>query len=112
MNILMLPYINKLWWRFMPGVTFDVAWPRGWIILDEDQDGGKNECETSDPNDHYRPWLEKHVGKQGWDWDWRVGSSQYASQYVDSDSTIETRLIIKFRQKHASFATYLSLRWS
>lgn len=23
-----------------------------------------------DPNDYYRPWLEKIVGKQGEDWQW------------------------------------------
>lgn len=26
--------------------------------------------DTDEPNVHYRPWLEKNVGKQGIKWDW------------------------------------------
>jgi hypothetical protein len=25
---------------------------------------------AEEPNEHYRPWLEQHVGKQGIDWNW------------------------------------------
>lgn len=25
-----------------------------------------------EPNEHYRPWLEKHVGLQGIDWNWGI----------------------------------------
>ena len=25
-----------------------------------------------EPNEHYRPWLEEHVGLQGIDWNWAV----------------------------------------
>lgn len=25
-----------------------------------------------EPNDHYRPWLEENVGKQGVMWNWKV----------------------------------------
>lgn len=25
-----------------------------------------------EPNIHYRPWLEEHIGKQGVDWDWDI----------------------------------------
>ena len=38
----------------MPSVTINVKWP-----VDE---------VSADPNDHYRPWLQEHVGRQGWDW--------------------------------------------
>ena len=28
----------------------------------------------SEPNQHYRPWLEEHIGVQGTDWDWGIGN--------------------------------------
>jgi len=31
----------------------------------------KNQLE---PNHHYRPWLEEHIGVQGVDWDWKIHS--------------------------------------
>lgn len=27
-----------------------------------------------EPNEHYRPWLEEHVGKQCVDWNWEIYS--------------------------------------
>jgi hypothetical protein len=27
---------------------------------------------AGEPNEHYRPWLEQHVGKQGVDWNWNL----------------------------------------
>lgn len=27
-----------------------------------------------EPNDHYRPWLEEHVGEQGVTWNWDIHS--------------------------------------
>jgi hypothetical protein len=40
-----------------------------------------------DPNDHYRPWMEKHIGVQGADWDWAVSPS--------TSETFEIRFIDK-----------------
>jgi hypothetical protein len=80
--------VGKLWWVYMPGVIINVRWPGyGSLVFDE----------SSDPNEQYRPWLERHVGRQGWDWDWGIGS--------------EDRLIIKIRQKYAKYATIAALRW-
>lgn len=31
----------------------------------------KNQLE---PNHHYRPWLEEHIGAQGVEWDWKIHS--------------------------------------
>jgi len=93
---------EKLWWRFMPGVVINVRWPRGWIVLHEDPDGSCVSTESADPNDHYRPWLEKNVGRQGWDWNWGVAGMDVT----------ENRLTIKIRQKHAAYATMLTLLWS
>lgn len=80
--------LEQLWWRFMPGVTITVRWPR--------------DVESSDPNDHYRPWLEQHVGRQGWDWNWRLFGNNAA----------DDQLTIKIRRQHARYATIASMRWS
>lgn len=97
-----------LWWKFVPGVVVNVKWPTGDVIVGPDSRawsgmGPMRELVfSSDPNDHYRPWLEEHVGRQGWDWNWGM---------ADRDA-IDNRLTIKIRQKHASCATVLALRWS
>lgn len=93
---------EKLWWRFVPGVVINVVWPRGWVLLNESMDGSKVSAESADPNDHYRPWLEQHVGRQGWDWNWGM---------IGTDAS-EHRLTIKIRQKHAMYATIAALKWS
>jgi hypothetical protein len=93
---------DKLWWRFMPGVVINVRWPNGWVVLKQMADGSATSTNSADPNDHYRPWLEQHVGRQGWDWNWGM---------ADRDAT-ENRLTIKIRQKYAEYATIAALRWS
>jgi hypothetical protein len=93
---------DKLWWRVMPGVIINVQWPRGWVVLDDDGNGGQTSTLSADPNDHYRPWMEEHVGKQGWDWNWGVSGNDVS----------ENRLTIKIRQKHEKYATIAALRWS
>jgi hypothetical protein len=104
-----LNFKEKLWWRFMPGVTINVKWPKGEIKVGPSHRLGWNGIgdyfeyvDSADPNDHYRPWLEEHVGKQGWDWNWGM---------ADTDAT-QNRLTIKIRQKHARYATIAALRWS
>lgn len=98
----------------MPGVVINVKWPTGQIKIGPvHRDGWSGDgwsgygpefeyVESADPNDHYRPWMEKHIGKQGWDWDWGL---------ADLDTT-ENRLTIKVRQKYAKYATIAALRWS
>lgn len=100
---------DKLWWRFVPGVVINVRWPRGKIVVDHNDPrwcdlGGAVwvELDSADPNDFYRPWLEEHVGRQGWDWNWGMGSH---------DAT-ENRLTIKIRKKHAVYATHIAMTWS
>jgi hypothetical protein len=100
---------DKLWWRFMPGVVINVAWPKGQIRVGPSHRLGWNGIgdyfeyvESADPNDLYRPWLEEHVGEQGWDWNWGM---------ADRDAT-ENRLTIKIRRKYAKYATMAALRWS
>jgi hypothetical protein len=104
-----LNIIHQLWWRFMPGVIINVKWPVGNITVDEsdprwDWSLGSTLQEgfSADPNDHYRPWMEKHIGKQGWDWDWGM---------ADRDAT-ENRLTIKIRRKYQDYAIIAKLQWS
>jgi hypothetical protein len=104
-----LNIIHQIWWRFVPGVIFNVRWPVGTITIDDtdprwDWSLGSTlqEGYSADPNDHYRPWLEKHVGRQKWDWDWGL---------ADTDAT-ENRLTIKIRQKYQDCAIIAKLMWS
>ena len=94
----------------MPGVVVNVKWPAGNIVVDHNhplwQDmGGAVWVDlgfSADPNDHYRPWMEQHVGRQGWDWNWGM---------ADRDAT-DNRLTIKIRQKYAKYATIAAIQWS
>jgi hypothetical protein len=95
---LQLSFIEKLWWRFVPGEIINVRWPVGYTEFDNN--GVK--VRSADPNDHYRPELERLVGRQGWDWNWGM---------ADRDAT-DNRLTIKIRRKHAHHATMLALRWA
>jgi hypothetical protein len=105
-----LNIIHQLWWRFMPGVIINVKWPAGNIIVDDKDprwcDLGGAVCVdlgfSADPNDHYRPWMEKNIGKQGWDWDWGM---------ANMDAT-ENRLTIKIRRKYQDYAIIAKLQWS
>jgi len=93
----------------MPGVVINVKWPAGNITVDESDprwdwtlSSSLQEGYSADPNDHFRPWLEKHVGRQKWDWDWGIAGND----------SVENRLTIKIRQKHAKYATIAAIRWS
>ena len=93
----------------MPGVVINVQWPKGPVKVGpshrEGYSGYGPEFEyvdSADPNDHYRPWMEKHIGRQKWDWDWGL---------ADRDAT-DNRLTIKIRRKHAEYATLAALRWA
>ena len=101
-KFLLVGVIQNLWWRFVPGTTITVKWPTGWVLLHDDGKGGQTHAESADPNDHYRPDLEKLVGRQGWDWNWGC---------EDSDVTNST-ISIKFRRGRAEHASYFKLRWA
>lgn len=104
-----LNIIHQIWWRFVPGVIFNVRWPVGEITIGEDDPrwdwslgSSLQSGYSADPNDHYRPWLEKHVGRQKWDWDWGM---------ADRDAT-DNRLTIKIRRKYQDYAIIAKLMWS
>jgi hypothetical protein len=100
---------DALWWRFMPGEMITVKWPVGQVKVGPSHRYGWSGygpefeyVDSADPNDHYRPWLEKNVGQQGWDWNWGLRD----------DNAADNRLTIKVRRKHAKWATYAALMWS
>jgi len=100
---------EKLWWYLMPGVVINVAWPKGEIKVGPSHRDGWSGIgpefeyvESADPNDHYRPWMEKNIGKQGWDWNWGLANNDAA----------ENRLTIKIRRKYQDYAIIAKLQWS
>lgn len=95
-------FFRKAWWALVPGTEIKLRWPHGWVVLYEMPDGSKVSVESNDPNDHYRPWMKKHVGHQCWDWDWSLEGNDV------SDNT----LTIKFRKGKEQWATLAALKWS
>lgn len=98
-----------LWWRLVPGTVINVRWPKGQVRVGPSHSLGWNGIgdyfeyvESADPNDHYRPFMEQHIGRQGRDWDWGL---------ADRDAT-DNRLTIKIRRKHEKYATMIALMWS
>lgn len=96
--------LNRIWWKFMPGIYIHMPWPVGPVNV-------KNPCseiflnpgpESADPNDHWRAWLEREVGKQGSAWDWMIGSVGEGS--FDTDT-----VLIKFRFDKSDAATAFRL---
>ena len=101
---------QKLWWRFVPGEVINVRWPTGNIVVDHNDPrwcdwGGAVWIDlgfSADPNDHYRPEMEKYCGRQGWDWNWGMANDDVAAN----------RLTIKIRRKYANYATLLAMKWA
>jgi hypothetical protein len=99
-----------LFWKYGSGPTITVAWPVGKIIIVDEEDprwdwtmgASKQSFESADPNDHYRPWMEKNVGKQNRDWAWRCCDNNCA----------ENKLTIKFRKSKAKWATMAAILWA
>jgi hypothetical protein len=100
---------QTLWWRFVPGEVINVRWPVGDIIITEDDPRwdwtlgpSRYIVESADPNDHYRPEMEKYCGRQGWDWNWGMAHNDVAAN----------RLTIKIRRKYANYAILLAIKWA
>lgn len=103
-------FIDALWWRWMPGTVITVKWPVGPTKPWPAPGGGFIQMESADPNDHFRPWLEQHVGHQGWDWNWRIGST--ASSNDDGTVIGLDTLVIKFRRGREKCATMFALEYT
>ena len=87
---------EKFWWSVVPGQVIEVKWPNGYT----EPDDNLKFFQSADPNDHYRPELERLVGVQGWDWEWKVGNIG------------RNTLLIKFRRGKTKYAPYLAMKWS
>ena len=104
--------VKALWWKFMPGVEITVKWPTGWTKPVNAAGGGFIQMESADPNDHFRPWLEQNVGRQGWDWEWRMGPITGAQGSANGPTYLTgDYLEIKFRKAKAEYATMFKLIW-
>lgn len=90
-----------LFWKYGKGPTISVKWPVGPISVPNGDNTGML-TESADPNDHYRPWLEKNVGKQNRDWVWGLRDN----------NVTENRLTIKFRKSKAMYASVATLLWT
>lgn len=98
--------LRKLWWKHMTGRVIRVNWPVGEVEVGPNSRSW-NGCigdlrqmvYSSDPNDHYRPWLEANVGRQGWDWEWFL------------NFRLDNTLDIKFRKGKEEFAIQALLMW-
>ena len=105
---------NRIYWRLVDYVEIDVKWPTGILAVDHDHprwyDVGAVwvEIDSADPNDHYRPFLEQWIGRQGWDWDWRLA---WHGRNIETGEQ-NGRLTIRMRQKHAIYASHIALMWN
>ena len=97
-----------LFWKYGKGPSITLKWPVGWIVLNEMPDGSKVSAESADPNDHYRPWLEKNVGRQGKDWNWKIGDVAADNGF---GTTGHDTLTIKFSRKKAKWSSVAVLLW-
>jgi hypothetical protein len=98
-----------LFWHLVPTVEITLKWPVGEIVVRPGQPGwdwtmGATQqlIFSSDPNDHYRPWLEEHVGRQGWAWDWELSTHD----------VLNNRLTLKVRRDKAKYASMAAMRWT
>lgn len=88
----------RLWWKLMRYESVVLPWPKNaWTVMDH----LGTQIQSSDPNDHWRPWLEENVGRQGWDWDWRL------VQLINGYDHVE----VGFRRGKTDAKTAFALRW-
>jgi len=48
-------FLEFIYWNLPFGEIVTIKWPTG-----------------NNPDDIWRPWLEKNLGRQGYKWDWRM----------------------------------------
>jgi hypothetical protein len=66
----------------MPGTVVRLKWPVGEVRIRQEASGIWDYVKSADPNDHYRPWIEEHIGKQGWDWNWGLKGNDVADNVI------------------------------
>jgi hypothetical protein len=101
---------RNLYLRYKYPVRITVAWPNGEVEVGPSSrnhnvsDSYYQTVTSSDPNDHYRPALEKNVGRQGVDWDW-------GNLFIYYHGTYRDQMEIMFKKKHEKMAIYYQLKW-
>ncbi len=102
-------FFQMLWWRYWPGVKVKLCWPEEKEFVVDHNDPRWYDVgsvwvsfRSVDPNDHYRPWLEEHVGRQDWDWGWTM---------EDNDAA-DNLLTLKVCKSKSKYATIAALQWS
>lgn len=114
-KILNFSITHWFFWSVLPGPIVSVKWPSGKIIIVDDEHpdwdwtlgATKQEVYSSDPNDFYRDWMHTNIGRQGRDWDWRIGKFEW----TDTGDG-EFKLEIKIRQSKAQYASIILMKWS
>lgn len=105
---------DKIYWCLVDYIEIDVNWPSGVVVVSHDHprwyDVGAVwvEIDSADPNDHYRPFLEEWIGRQGWDWDWRLA---WHGRNIETGEP-EGRLTIRMRKKHEIYASHIAMMWN
>jgi hypothetical protein len=108
-------WYSQLYWWIVGYVEITVKWPEHKMIIGKHGDPGWYdvgatyvEFETSDPNDHYRPFLEEWIGRQGRDWDWYL---RWHGRNIETQES-NGYLTIRMRKKHAIYASHIALMWN
>lgn len=97
-------WLRRLWWRYALKVTITLPWPNQIKKIN----GGKQVVHSSDPNDHYRPWLEQNIGRQHWDWDWQWAQASYFPGRYGA-RVVHDAVIIKVLRRHRERAAEMKL---
>ncbi len=85
---------QRFWWTSLGGIIITVPW-------------GGTSVSSLLPPDEWKQWMDKHVGKKGWDWDWRLS--------INPKNPQELRfglIDIKFRPGKEDLATLVLLKWT
>lgn len=94
--------LGWIFWHLFPTTEFRAKWPVGEVAVTPEIGATQQLIMSADPNDHYRPWMEANIGKQGWDWDWKITGNDVA----------DNCLTIRVRQDKAKYAIIAAMQWA
>lgn len=110
-----LGILGDLRWRMLQGGEVFVKWPSGeceitsshtrWGWMIDPTSPTSHTIHSADPNDHYRPWLEANVGKQGRDWEWKI------APYKEGFYSPGDRVLIRVRKSKRHALSAMALMW-
>lgn len=94
MRNILIDLWSWIWWKWIPGQNIRIAWPANKPFA---------------PWETYGPWLEKHVGRQHWHWDWKFYGHMEGGRYGSREVYDEVEIRIRRDRQH--LATYILLLW-